>query len=264
MINGNTVIDAHSHIWPAQLIPKISGFLSDYYKVPWQEGGTDEHCASSMEQYGIDKSVVFSVATKSTQVENINNFISVLPRDKFIPFGAMHQDYENYKEEIKRMKELNLKGIKFHPDFQGVAIDDIRMMRIYEEVGDTLPMLFHMGDEKSDLSSPKRMANVLRKMPHLRIIGAHFGGYQQWDLAVEELAQFKQMVFETSSSIRFIGPKKATQLVRTFGVDRICFGTDYPMIKQGNEIEMFMELDLTPEERKKILSENILQFIGVD
>lgn len=262
MINGNMVIDAHSHIWPAQLIPKISGFLSDYYKVPWQEGGTDEHCEKSMAQYGIDKSVVFSVATKSTQVENINNFISVLPRDKFIPFGAMHQDYENYKDELKRIKKLGLKGLKFHPDFQGVAIDDIRMMRIYDEVGDTLPMLFHLGDEESDLSSPVRIANVLRQMPHLRIIGAHFGGYQQWDLAVEELAQFDQMVFETSSSIRFIGAEKATQLVRTFGVDRICFGTDYPMIKQGDEIEMFMGLDLTEEERRKIFSENILRFIG--
>lgn len=262
MINGAEVIDAHCHIWPAQLIPKISGFLSDYYKVPWQEGGTDEHCESSMEKYGIDRSVVFSVATKAAQVENINNFISQLPDDKFIAFGAMHQDYENYKQEIKRMKTLGLKGIKFHPDFQGVAIDDIRMMRIYDEVGDTLPMLFHMGDESSDLSSPVRMANVLKEMPHLRVIGAHFGGYQQWDLAMENLAQFKQMYFETSSSIRFIGAEKATQIVRTYGVDRICFGTDYPMIKQGDELKMFMEMDFTDDERRKIFSENILRFIG--
>ena len=106
------------------------------------------------------------------------------------------------------------------------------------------------------------MANVLKEMPHLRVIGAHFGGYQQWDLAMENLAQFKQMYFETSSSIRFIGAEKATQIVRTYGVDRICFGTDYPMIKQGDELKMFMEMDLTDDERRKIFSENILRFIG--
>lgn len=262
MVNGYKVIDAHCHVWPGKLISKISGFLSDYYKVLWQEGGTDEHCEKSMKQYGIDQSVVFSVATKSTQVENINNFIAALPRDVFIPFGAMHQDYENYKEEIKRIKKLGLKGLKFHPDFQNVAIDDIRMMRIYDEVGDTLPMLFHLGDEKSDLSSPVRMANVLRSMPYLRIIGAHFGGYHQWELAVDTLAPFKQMCFETSSTIRFIGAEKATQMVKTYGADRMCFGTDYPMIKQNDEIDLFMQMDLTDEERRMILSENILKFIG--
>ncbi|MDD4689004.1 MAG: amidohydrolase family protein [Eubacteriales bacterium] len=262
MINGYEVVDAHCHVWPAKLIPRISGFLSNYYKVPWNEGGTDAHCVRSMEKYGIDKSVVFSVATKSAQVENINDFISKLPRDVFIPFGAMHQDYENYKNEIKRIKALGLKGIKFHPDFQNVAIDDIRMMRIYDEVGDTLPMLFHLGDENSDLSSPERMANVLREMPHLRIIGAHFGGYQQWEEAMEILAQFKQMYFETSSSIRFIGSEKATQLVKAYGVERICFGTDYPMINQRDEFNLFMEMGLNEEERKQILAENILRFIG--
>ncbi|MBQ2450544.1 MAG: hypothetical protein II273_03090, partial [Lachnospiraceae bacterium] len=34
--------------------------------------------------------------------------------------------------ELKRIKELGLPGIKLHPDYQGVMIDDVRYMNIIE------------------------------------------------------------------------------------------------------------------------------------
>ena len=112
-----------------ELIPKIKDFLSSYYNAPWHEGGWYEHILKSMDEAGVKKAIVFSVATKQKQVHNINKFIANLPRDRIIPFGTLHPDYIDYKQEIKYIKEMGLKGIKFHPDFQGFDIDDIRMMR---------------------------------------------------------------------------------------------------------------------------------------
>ena len=40
-------------------------------------------------------------------------------------FGAMHPDFEDHAAELKRIKALGLKGIKIHPVYQGVDLDDI-------------------------------------------------------------------------------------------------------------------------------------------
>ncbi|MBQ5902027.1 MAG: amidohydrolase family protein [Clostridia bacterium] len=48
----------------------------------------------------------------------------------------------------------------------------------------------------------------------------------------------------------------ALEIIKKYGADRVLYGTDYPMWSPYNEMKTFMELDLTDEERKLILSEN--------
>lgn len=245
------------------MIPKIADYLSSYYKVPWQEGGWYEHILPSMDQAGVEKAIVFSVATKSTQVHNVNSFMAELPRDRIIPFGALHQDYADYKEEVRRIRELGLKGVKFHPEFQNVDVDDIRMMRIYEAIGDTLPIIIHLGDETSQKSSPTKMEKVLKDMPYLRVIGAHFGGYQSWEESMEHLVG-RNIWLETSSSLHWLSQEDAMKMIKEHGEDRFFFGTDYPMVTHKDELAAFMKLPLTEEQRKKILSENIIKFLDIE
>ena len=75
------------------------------------------------------------------------------------------------------MLELGLRGIKIHPDFQKLAIDDERGIETYKAIARRdLPVLFHMGDDRYDFSSPERLTNLLRRVPELRAVAAHFGG----------------------------------------------------------------------------------------
>ena len=55
------------------------------------------------------------------------------------------------------MLELGLRGIKIHPDFQKLAIDDESAIDTYKAIARRgLPVLFHMGDNRYDFSSPER------------------------------------------------------------------------------------------------------------
>ena len=71
------------------------------------------------------------------------------------------------------------------------------------------------------------------------------------------------MYFDTSSSLYFLEQYKANQLIKMFGVDKFFFGTDYPMWDATEELERFNALDLTEEEKEKILGLNIKKLLNL-
>jgi len=83
-----------------------------------------------MEETGADKCVVLDVALKPDQVKSINNWLLNINDERIIPFGAMHPDYPDYKNEIKRLKDHGIKGVKFQSTWQNCFADDDRMLRI--------------------------------------------------------------------------------------------------------------------------------------
>ena len=172
--------DVHCHVFPDAVAPKVVASLESYYHEPWRRKGTVADLHESLEDAHIDKAVFLASATRPDQVQNLNNYLASLLGPKVICLGSLHPDYEDCKGELARMKEIGLTGLKFHPDFQKLYIDEPKMMRLYELIPPEMPMLFHIGDPCSDYSSPKRLANVLDHFPHFKnIIAAHMGGYEK-------------------------------------------------------------------------------------
>ena len=48
-----------------------------------------------------------------------------------------------------------------------------------------------------------------------------------------------------------------------YGTDRVLFGTDYPLWTPESEIERFMQIDLSEEEREDILYNNTAKLFGI-
>ena len=53
-----------------------------------------------------------------------------------------------------------------------------------------------------------------------------------------------------------INSETAKKIIHTYGVDKVMFGTDYPMWSPSQELERFLMIGLTEEENQKIFSEN--------
>ena len=83
-----------------------------------------------------------------------------------------------------------------------------------------------------------------------------------WEEALGLLAG-KSLYLDTSSSLEFLDPDRAVQLIRAYGADRILFGTDYPLWNPAEELERFYRLDLTDEEQEQILWKNTLRLLGL-
>lgn len=257
------IIDMHTHIFPDKIAFKAVKAIGDYYGVGMSKSGTVSNLIESGRSIGVSKFVVHSSATTVEQVCSINKYIytTQAAHPEFIGFATLHPDMADVACEVKNIIDLGLKGIKLHPEFQNFAIDDESMMPIYKEIEGRLPVLIHMGDKNSDLSSPLRLASVLDRFPDLVVIAAHFGGYQMWELSCEHLIG-KRLYMDTSSSLYFISPTRALDMIKRHGVEKMLFGSDFPMWDHQEELQRFLQLELTEEERKAILHDNAQRLLS--
>ena len=262
------IIDAHAHIYPDKIAEKASKAVGDFYGIPMEYVGTTNNLLEEEKKAGISRIIVHSVATTPHQVHSINTFIyeQMQMHNEFIGFITLHQDLteEEIIDEINYGVTHGFKGIKLHPDFQKFYIDDPNVFKIYKNAVGKLPILFHMGDKRYDYSSQERLVRVANTFKDLICIAAHFGGYSTWGNATQySNLKYNNVYFDTSSSLYFLEEYKAIQLIRTLGADRFFFGTDYPMWDAKEELDRFNALDLTTEEKEKILSLNIKKLLNI-
>lgn len=260
-------IDIHVHIFPEAIAAKAVAFLEEHYRFRWEGNGLLRDIEKSIRESGVEKSVVFSSATKPEQTRHVNDFIAATVKDhpdQFIGFGTLHPDYPECPAEIERIVSLGLKGIKLHPDFQRFNLDCPKMMELFALLEErALPVMCHVGDPVSECSHPRRAAAVLDHFPRLKFIAAHMGGYSQWDAARRYLVG-RDVWFDTSSSRPFLTAEKMTELIREHGADRVLLGSDYPVIHQKQAIRFVEELALTPEEKEKIFYRNACRLLELD
>lgn len=260
------ITDAHTHIFPPKIVEKAVGAIGEFYDIPMRHPGSPESLIESGKTIGVRKYLVCSTATHPKQVESINDFILESCREhrEFLGFGTLHPGFGDITGEVARVKELGLFGIKLHPDFQRFFIDDPAAFPIYEACDRAgLPILFHTGDDRYDWSSPARMEAVARRFPGLICIAAHFGGYNHWQ-DVERYRELPNVWFDTSSTLFKLSRERALELLELLGTRRFMFGTDFPMWDHGEELERFLSLGLSTEERDDILYKNFQRLFGVE
>lgn len=261
------IIDSHCHIYPDKIAEKASRSTGEFYHMPSRLDGKVSTLLARGAQAGITHFIVQSVATTPHQVSGINRFIAEAVAGsggRFTGLGTLHPDSEDPAADIEELLSLGLRGVKLHPDIQGVAIDDARMKRIYSLLAGRLPILMHTGDSRFDLSNPNRMQPVLEAYPTLTVIGAHFGGWSVFEEARERLSGYPQFYVDCSSSLYAMSPERAAELIHAFGAERVLFGTDYPMWEPESEIALFDRLPLTEEEREAILGKNAATLFHID
>ena len=267
MFERNRIVncfDVHAHIFPDKIAAKVVGTLEAYYNFKWRGDGTVADLLVSMDEAGVEKAVVFSCATKPEQVIPANDYLMMVKQhcpDRFVAMGTIHPDLPGIINEIDRIRAAGLQGIKLHPDFQKIYIDEPAMMRVYEKLDNSLPLMIHMGDYRTDFSSPYRLARVLSEFPELTIIAAHFGGYSEWDQVWKHLIG-KKVYFDTSSSIFTLGAEAAAEIVRAHGVDRILFASDYPASRHKDAVADVLSMKLTPAENEQIFHLNAQRIFG--
>lgn len=256
------IIDFHAHAFPESIAEKAVRQIGSHYGIEMAGNGLKSDLMASAKRSGVDYVVFHSTATKPTQVRSVNDWIITNSGGMMIGFGTIHPGYENPEAEIDRLIEAGLKGIKLHPDFQGFDADCPEMDRIYEAIGSRIPILMHAGDEKLDHASPERIAHVIERFPQLNIIAAHLGGHGKWEEA-EAFLIGKRLWLDTSSAIAFMEPQRAVDLIRIHGIDKILFGTDYPITHHDRELLYFDRLGLNEKEKDAILYQNAARLLGL-
>ena len=131
------VIDMHTHIFPEKIAAKATVATAEYFDLPEPPNhyGSVSELVDALRRGNIDYAMVFSAATTAHQVEHINRYIlsQAEANSQFIPCGTLHAGYENYREELRWMRDHGIHGVKLHPEFQRFVLDDERLFPMFED-----------------------------------------------------------------------------------------------------------------------------------
>ena len=263
------IIDFHTHIFPDGIAPKTIPFLEQRSGVKANTDGMLKGLLLAMENSGVDLSVVHPVVTKPSQFESVNTFAKYVNdscQGKLISFGGIHPDCEDYKSKLEYIKSLGLLGIKLHPDYQGVFIDDVRYMNIIEyadELG--LMILTHAGVDiglpEPIHCPPDRMRKVIDVIRPKKMIVAHLGGWKQWEQVCEYLVG-EPIYLDTAFCFDYISSEMFQNIWEKHDKDKILFATDSPWGEAKKTIEQLRKMSLGEEETEDILANNAKKLLG--
>jgi len=234
-------IDIHTHAYHPKIAEKVVAQLESHYGIPAVGTARLDDLLARAKRAGLDKVVVHNAATTPAQVIPANNWAIRIQREypeQVIAFGTLHRDYADFEQELDRLEQAGIQGIKFHADFQGFRLDDPKLGPIYEAMSGRFVLMLHVGDKlppEQNNSSPDKVAAILRDFPGLTVIAAHMGGLYQWKFVVEQLVG-KKVYIDTSSTLPFIDDETLRRIFDGHPRERILFGSDYPLFDPGEEI----------------------------
>ncbi len=258
------LIDIHTHVYPEKIARKATQSVCDFYELESGNTGTSAELIEKGSRAGIEKYLILPVAIRPDHVAGINEFIKSEcdTHSEFVGFGTVHAEMDDIISEVDHIRSLGLRGVKMHPDTQLFNIDDERLYPMYEEIQGKLPVYLHTGDFRHDFSHPRRLRRVLDDFPKLQVVAAHLGGWSVYDAAQEYLRDTDALV-DVSSSLMFMEPEKAVAYIRSYGIERVMFGSDFPLWDPDVEAKRFMELPLTDTEIEQIAHITAERFLKI-
>jgi predicted TIM-barrel fold metal-dependent hydrolase len=135
-----SMIDAHTHIFPDKIAPKIvENMRADSgNQIPLSGDFTLKDLKAYMARCGIEAVFTFCVAERAKVVPPANDFlISITDNRTVFGFGTILPDVVDPVAEVRRIRERGLRGIKFHSLFQPIGAGDENLFSIYEEMART-------------------------------------------------------------------------------------------------------------------------------
>ena len=196
-------------------------------------------------------------------------------------------DTEGMVEELLLRVHQGAKGVKLHPGIFSLRPDDEVMWPVYEKcqelglpvVADSgpfpvshiltayaSPIWFKESKEHIEYGEPKNFERVLQDFPRLTLVLAHLGSVW-WDERVGLAEKYPNVYFDTAQGFsavdmvphhphRGLAEDDAVRVIRSIGIKRVMFGTDFPGVAWQPQVEQILRLPLTDQEKHFILVEN--------
>ncbi len=260
-----SVFDIHTHIFPDPIARRTVDKLGRIAKIKPSYDGTRQGLQESMAEAGINGALNCPIATKPEQVESILRWASQTSRWPILNLASIHPNSANPEEILQNVAKAGLAGIKLHPEYQEFTLDDPRMIPIWRTCRDLdLLIMLHAGADIAFSppfrTSPATIAELLEKYPGIKLIAAHFGSWNMWDEVMNTIAGSTALI-DTSFTMGLLDDEKFVELARRHGVDKVLFGTDTPWRSQKSDLQHFLSLPLTEEEKQMILWDNAARLL---
>jgi len=192
--------------------------------------------------------------------------------DAFTGLGSVDPHKPSAVDEVARIAELGLRGVKFHPSLQAFAPDDPTYWPVFaacERHG--LLALFHTGTSgigarqpggqgiMIDYAHPLKLDAVAAAHPELTVVAAHFGWPWQMDLIAVALHKTNVYIDISGWSPKRIPPEVVRELKGRLS-GQFLWGSDFPFISPERCLAELDDLGLASP---ALLRDNAARVLGL-
>jgi len=262
------ITDFHTHAFSGKVYKHAMERLAAGSGIPPFHDGSLAGLLASMDAAGISRSVMLSIATKPGQFDVIREWCREAASERIVPFASVMPQHESAARGVRQIAAEGIKGIKIHPCYQGFVLDDPALDPFYRAVTDEgLILLAHTGYDiaypaREQNATPERTAHVLERFPGIRMVAAHFGGWEDWE-DVKRFLLGRPVWLETSwFLVQRPDAGYARQMLLAHDPAYLLFGTDSPWVGQKEELARLRALDLPDELMTGLLDTNAARLLG--
>ncbi len=253
-------IDFHTHAFPDQVAPTAIPALEKKGNVKAYLNGTVTDLLKSMDQAGIEQSVVCSIATRPEQFQPILDWSQSIRSQRIVPLPSVHPTDPDRFDHLQQIKDQGFVGLKLHPYYQDFFLDDPELLEFYAKIQELdLMVVMHTGYDigypRIRRANPERILNLLQMVPGLRLITTHLGGWDEW-ADVRELLTGLPIYMEISFALDFLDQIRLRDLIENHPPEYILFGTDSPWADQATTLKMLAKLGLSDDLYERIVRGN--------
>ncbi len=278
------LIDSHTHVFSPDVIRNRERYLqtdecfSALYSRPSSRLATADELVDSMDKNGIDMSVVCGVGwTRQELCDEANNYIleciARYPKRLMGMATLRPEAGDGALYELERCVKGGIRGIgEMRPPSASLdtAFDSLWTPIANFLIERSLLCLFHTSEPvghpypgKGNLT-PQVLYPFISRFPGLKIILAHWGGGMPFYALMPEVKKaLANTWFDTAASSFLYAPAIYRHASDIIGTEHILFGSDYPLMPQTRVLREIRGLNISPEDREKILGINAQKLLGL-
>jgi predicted TIM-barrel fold metal-dependent hydrolase len=175
-------------------------------------------------------------------------------------------DPAGMREEVRDKLGKGAVGLKIAPLFLDAAPSDERVAGVFELAAEHGVFVLSQAGANgygphADWGHPRYFDAVLRAFPQVPVQLAHLGLGAEDEVA-RLTARHPNLYADTSARLHLLGRpgewslSEAADWLRRIGIDRVLFGTNYPMHEPAEYLAVMRALPLSETEREQILHRN--------
>lgn len=277
------IIDFHTHIFSDEMRARREDYLerdawfAELYASPKHRLASVEDLVASMEQAGVDRSVVFGFPWRDGALcREHNDYIIKAVRtfpNKLVGFACVQPLDANDAKELDRCLSAGLMGLgELGPDGQKFDVADKWALQAAAEVlqHHDRPLLTHSSEPVGHTypgkgkTYPSRLLTLAQNFPDLKIVLAHWGGgLPFYELMPEVREALRNVYYDSAASTYLYDFTIFPLMAQLVGVERILWGTDYPLLSQGKFLSRLRACGLDEEALDALLGGNAMRLLRI-
>ncbi len=239
---------------------------------------SSEDLITEMDNAGVDVSVALGYGWTDQDAARLSNDYLLAAAAEFpgriIPYCSVDPSWGDAAlREVERCLSFGARGIgELHADTQGWSPEQAEglsgVVALASEAA--VPVLVHASEPfghsypGKGATTPERLLTLAVAFPDVAFIFAHFGGGLPFYALMPEVAETLSNVYFDSATTPFLyRPDVYAVSAAAAGSDRILFGSDFPLIRQGRAIRGVRGSGLNDADIDRVLGGNVVDLLAL-